>query len=76
MYEAEMSYWALQGHMKYFILMAHVHAKSTVSGIITLIPSQGREAHCGTGILCTIITPGSAQISLHKIVARQIFQME
>ena len=75
MYEAEMSYWALQGLLKSLILMAHVSAKSTMSGITGLIPWQGREAHCGTGILGAIITPGSAQISLHKIVGRQIFQM-
>lgn len=44
-------------------------------GIAALILSQGREAHCATGILDTIITPGSTQISLHKIVGRWIFQM-
>lgn len=75
MHEAEMTYWALQELLKPLILTAHVSAKSTITGITALILSQGREAHCATGILDTIITPGSAQISLHKIVGRWIFQM-
>lgn len=70
-----MTYWALQELLKPLILIVLVSAKSTIMGITALILSQEREAHCVTGILDTIITPGSAQISLHKIVGRWIFQM-
>lgn len=75
MHEAEMIYWALQEFLKPLILIVCVSAKSTIMGITALTLSQGREADCATGILDTSITTGSAQISLHKIVGRWIFQM-